>query len=74
MCFFAIQSYILLQIKLHESLVAALPLQPAGHDLEVAWVDGCVTFPTDSIDENLDEENRQGKREQWVIYISVRKR
>ncbi|KAK4320479.1 hypothetical protein Pmani_008645 [Petrolisthes manimaculis] len=64
------------QIKLHESLVAALPLQPAGNDLEVAWVDGCVTFPTDIIDDNLDEENRQvisseNKRDRDMATLNV---
>lgn len=48
------------QIKLSESLVSSLALQPAGREMEVAWVDGCVTFPTDTIEGTGEEADRQG--------------
>ncbi|KAK8393691.1 hypothetical protein O3P69_006784 [Scylla paramamosain] len=47
------------QIKLSESLVSSLALQPAGREMEVAWVDGCVTFPTDTIEGTGEEADRQ---------------
>ncbi|KAG7164338.1 cleavage and polyadenylation specificity factor subunit 2-like [Homarus americanus] len=47
------------QIKLAESLVSSLMLQPAGRDMEVAWVDGCVSFPTENINETVQEGDRQ---------------
>lgn len=48
------------QIKLSESLVSSLALQPAGREMEVAWVDGCVTFPMDTIEATGEEADRQG--------------
>lgn len=50
----------LFQIKLAESLVSSLMLQPAGRDMEVAWVDGCVSFPSENIDKTGEEGDRQG--------------
>ncbi|XP_071526675.1 probable cleavage and polyadenylation specificity factor subunit 2 isoform X2 [Panulirus ornatus] len=47
------------QIKLAESLVSSLMLQPAGRDMEVAWVDGCVSFPSENIDKTGEEGDRQ---------------
>ncbi|XP_037780059.1 probable cleavage and polyadenylation specificity factor subunit 2 [Penaeus monodon] len=34
-------------------------LKPAGREVEVAWVDGIVSFPTESIDEAVEEGDRQ---------------
>ncbi|ROT74637.1 probable cleavage and polyadenylation specificity factor subunit 2 [Penaeus vannamei] len=47
------------QVKLAESLVSSLMLKPAGREVEVAWVDGIVSFPTESIDEAVEEGDRQ---------------
>lgn len=47
------------QVKLAESLVSSLVLQQAGRDVEVAWVDGTVSFPTENTDENIEESERQ---------------
>lgn len=52
--------FLVFQIKLSESLVSSLALQPAGREMEVAWVDGCVTFPTDTIEGTGEEADRQG--------------
>ncbi|XP_045595485.1 probable cleavage and polyadenylation specificity factor subunit 2 [Procambarus clarkii] len=47
------------QIKLAESLVSSLMLLPAGRDMEVAWVDGCVSFPAEITDETIEGADRQ---------------
>ncbi|KAK7074959.1 cleavage and polyadenylation specificity factor subunit 2 [Halocaridina rubra] len=47
------------QIKLAESLVSSLLLKPAGRDVEVAWVNGLVSFPTENADDNIEEGERQ---------------
>ncbi|KAK8734330.1 hypothetical protein OTU49_006128, partial [Cherax quadricarinatus] len=43
------------QIKLSESLVSSLMLMPAGRDMEVAWVDGYVSYPTENINGMIEE-------------------
>lgn len=42
-------------------------LKPAGREVEVAWVDGIVSFPTESIDEAVEEGDRQG----WFWFTNV---
>ena len=58
-----------LQIKLAESLVSSLMLQPAGRDVEVAWVDGTVSFPSENTDENMENSDRQGKMAVFIISV-----